>query len=231
MAEKDVAATGAFERTRSPGFPIIPLYDAIAKADVFYKADKGAAATTETLAHHWGSSIKSSAFLQWVASLKKFGLLEEVDGAGRQLKLTRLAQDIVLLPDGEPKRATAIKRAALSPKAFRELWDAHGTSLPSDHNLRHQLVTASGYKPDSAADLIRQYKRTVGFAKLTDADKDGETAVDAARPSGNAVLNGGGGTPPAAQPSAAPSVGDFVQWESQGAVQFQDAAAGDRCYS
>jgi hypothetical protein len=165
------------DRQRSPGYPTIPLEDAIAKARIFYLADKGSAATPEVLAHHWKSSTKSSAFLQWMPSLKRFGLLDELPGKVRQLKLTKLAMDILLLPEGDAQRLEAIKQSALMPVPFRELWEQHGINLPSNQNLQHYLVTTKNFRPDAATDLIRQYKRTIEFAKLSEGDKIGEGDV------------------------------------------------------
>ena len=159
------------DRKRSPLYPSIGLEEAVEKARTLYEQDKGAAGTLDVLAEHWGTTTKSSSFLQGVASLKRYGLLVELPGTPRKLKLSKDALDIVLLPETDHRHVSALKRAAVAPQAFRELWNEHGSDLPSDQNLRHHLITAKNFLPAAAADLIKQYKKTITYAGLEKGDK------------------------------------------------------------
>src|SRR2546427_9092783 len=78
-------------RTRSPGYPSIPLRTAIEKAVAIYAHEKKNPAHMDALAADLGLNAKSSSFLLAVSALKKYGLLEEVEGGkgGRRLKLTQ----------------------------------------------------------------------------------------------------------------------------------------------
>ncbi len=188
------------DRKRSPNYPSISLQTAVAKIAKLYKEDKGTAGTPEVLAAHWDTTVKSSSFLQTVASLKKYGLIFELDGAPTaKLKLTKTALDIVMLPGDDPKHEETLKRAALTPKLFKKLWDDHGLNLPSDENLTHELVTSQGFLADAAADAIKQYRRNLAFAKLGNYDK---------------IPDNGQQKPI--------KIGDFIQWRSQNVDQFKE---------
>src|SRR4051812_39235390 len=124
---------------RSPAYPSIALGDAVQKVKDLYKKDKGASGGLDVLAKHWETTAKSSGFLQTVGTLKRYGLLDELEGKPRRFKLSKLSLDIVILPPTDPKHIAALKRAAVAPVAFKELWDQYKTDLPSDENLQHYL--------------------------------------------------------------------------------------------
>lgn len=207
MTETAAPELDPADRKRSPAYPTIDLGAAIEKARKLYTEDKGSPASPEVIAGHWKSKTSSSAFMQWLASLKRFNLLVEVGkpGSSRQWKVSPQAVDIFLLPDEDPKRVQRVKELALAPKPHQELWAEYGVTLPSDAKLLHQLVTTRGFKPNSAKELITQYRKTLAFAGLTEADKVVEQRQDPA-PNGD--------SPPAF------GVGDFVQWESAGALRL-----------
>lgn len=155
---------------RSPSYPALALEDALLKVNTIYKEDRANPATPEVIAQHLGTTPKSSAFLQTLAALQRFGLLEEIEGKPRRLKLTKDAVDLYLLPSDDPRRSQLTRAAALRPKVFAELWELHGTDLPSDANLRYSLITERGFLDNAADDLIKKYKKTIAFAGLGKGD-------------------------------------------------------------
>jgi len=165
-------------KKRSPAYPSIPLSEAIEKVRAIYRADKGAPGTMEVIASHLESSPKSSGFLQAVSSIVRYGLMDDLEGKPRRLKVSKSAIDIILLPDTDPRRIEAIQQAALAPKPFMELWSQFGIDHPSDQNLQHELVQNRKFQPDTASDLIEQYKKTIQFAKLGIDDKIDESKDD-----------------------------------------------------
>jgi len=187
------------ERKRSPNYPSASLRVAVEKIRVLYKEDKGAATAPEIMAKHWNTSIKSSSFLQTVGALRKYGLITDIDGPTKKMKLTNTAMEIVMLPEADPKHVAALKRAALKPKLFNDLWSQYGPNLPSDDTLAHELVSAQNFLVDTAIDVIKQYKKNIEFAKLSDSDKMS-----------------------AGDEESRPKIGDFIQWESQGMLQFPE---------
>jgi hypothetical protein len=159
------------DRRRSPNYPSISLREAVDKIKVLYKEDRGAATAPEIMAKHWATTVKSSSFLQTVGTLKKYGLIFEIEGLPRKMKLTKTALEIVMLPESDPRYIAAIKQAALKPKLFSDLWTQYGPDLPSEDTLAHELVSAHHFLVDAATDAIKQYKRNIEFAKLSESDK------------------------------------------------------------
>lgn len=207
-------------RFRSPPFPYVGLGKAVSKAEQLYGAVRHHAAAVATAAKAWETGAKSSATLQSAAALIQYGLLEdEGSGDSRKLKLTPLALKIVM--DKRPisaERTAALKEAALSPKIFDELYDRFGTADGIDDDLLVYALTAervqqnkAPYSEESAADVLRVYRDSLDYAGLTESDKDSDV--------GPTQL------PPAAEasPDRIPAkVGDFVQWVSNGVVQFAE---------
>jgi hypothetical protein len=164
---------------RSPSFPAINLETAIRRARELYERERQHPTHVETIVHHWGYKGMTGPANLSVAALKKFGLLtDEGKGAERRGRLTHLAVEIIANPD-HAARAEAIKQAALTPTAHRELWDRYGNELPSDANLRWELVRQRGFTEGGAEDFIRGYKQTVAFAQLEASDRSPRTANDA----------------------------------------------------
>jgi hypothetical protein len=159
-------------RVRSPNYPAINLEEAIKKATEFYNYEKRNSANVEIAMKHWGFKPTSSGGMVTLAALNSFGLLSD-SGAGKQRKvqLTELALKIILDERSQSvEREAAIKQAALMPKIHASLWNKYHTSLPSDENLRHELVMERKFNPNAASGFIGEYKDTIQFAKLVDSD-------------------------------------------------------------
>lgn len=169
----------AVKKGRSPSYPGIPLETAIERARLVWDKEKGHPAPPEAVLGHWGYSVKSSNGLITLAALKKFGLLEDEGvGSDRSVRLSGLAQDIILSPNpGE-----SIRRSALTPSIHRELWEQYRGELPSDANLRYELIRKRSFTEAGAEEFIRQFRKTVSFAGLSPSDavvpEDGEAASE-----------------------------------------------------
>jgi hypothetical protein len=162
-------------RTRhvSPSYPFLSLGEAIEKAEILYKHDKRNVFSWDVAVTHWGYKLTTSNGRLSVAALKKFGLLEDVGGGkSGQHRLSRLALDIILLNDQEhaEERRKAIQGAALRPTLHAELWDRWGPDLPSDATMRATLIREWDFNDSYVAGFIRNYRRTLEFAKLTGPD-------------------------------------------------------------
>jgi hypothetical protein len=205
MSDSDVALTSRPKKTRSPAYPAIDLATALKRADVFFQHERRNPAPFSVAVQHWGTTEKSSTALLTAAAMKAFGLMAEGDGTpDRRLQLTELALRILLdkRPDST-ERAEAIKRAALMPRMHQILWDKYGNELPSDANIEHELVWEWKFNENSVTDFLKEYKATVAFAKLGESDK----------------LSGAGSDNREKVEQLA-TVGDYVQWESAGVLQF-----------
>ena len=153
-------------KTRSPNFPFIPLEQAIERARVVWTEENRHAAAPETIVGHWKYGPKSSGGKQTIAALRHFGLLE---GRG-QVRLTELAHTILFSEVGTPEWLKQIREAALNPAIHREVWTKYDGKLPSDQNLTYYLVVERGFAESGAADLIRELRTTLEFARLLDGE-------------------------------------------------------------
>jgi hypothetical protein len=159
-------------RVRSPAYPAFDLKAAIDKANTIYAHEKRAAAPVGVVTKHCGLDIKSSGALRLIAALKQFGLaVEQGSGEDREVKLSDTALDIVLAPSpDDAKRIGAIKRAALSPKIHKHLWDYYNGELPSDGNIRAYLLREMEFNDAKVDRFIKEFRSTIAFAKLTGTD-------------------------------------------------------------
>lgn len=58
----------------------------------------------------------------------------------------------------------------MRPTIHRELWDQFQGSLPSDDNLRYSLKIDKHFTDSGANAFIREFRRTIEFAKLAQSD-------------------------------------------------------------
>ena len=165
---------------RSPSYPDIDLANSIEKTDTLWQKEGRNFAPVTAIHDHWGFKANTGPALRAVAALGKFGLLVyEGRGDNRQAKLTDLALTIVLDErEHSAERLAAIQKAALSPPIHSILWEKYQGNLPSDETLRFFLQKDYKFLPNAAAALIAEFRSTIEFAKLQDADKitpkDGE---------------------------------------------------------
>lgn len=201
MSDMDDSSTE--RKHRSPAYPFVSLRKAVDRARELYRHERRHAAPVAAVAGHWGYGGKSSGALQTVSALKQFGLLaEEGGGAERKVKLTDRALKIILDEvSNSAERHEALKAAARSPKLYSEMLSRWGIDLPSDETIRTFLRLDKRYNDDVLNSVIRCFRDTLDFAKLSTSDTLEE-------PDGDDDSHG------------APAVGDFVQWTSQGAWQF-----------
>lgn len=192
------AATETTKRSvhRSPNFPGMSLSDAIAKVRALYGHVKRYPTSTTVIMEHlgYGKNVSGAAG-RGLSALRQYGLLEEV---GDDLKVSDVAFHILTLSEQAPQRVEAIRKAAQKPQIFRDVLSAFPEGLPSDATLSDWLITRKKFNPTSVPAFIRSFKATISFAKLAPDEYND-------------------GTPP----PLAIAVGDYVQWESQGVVQFE----------
>jgi hypothetical protein len=195
------------KRVRSPKFPFIDLQVAIQRAETFYQSEKRNSANISVAMQSWGYKDESSGGFQTISTLKEFDLMEDSgSGEARRVKLTDRALRIILdKREGSAEREQLIREAALLPKTYSALWQRYEGELPSDSNLRHYLLFdyETPFNENSVDEFIANFRATVTFAKLIGSGtiSPGHEDTDQEKP-------------------IRPKVGDFVQWESQGVLQF-----------
>jgi hypothetical protein len=171
---------------RSPAYPFISLRRALERARKFYSEQRQHAAPLSAAVALWDFGAKSSGGLQTISALKQFGLLAENEvNNTRQVKLTDSALRVIQDErDVSPEREAAIKRLALLPKVYSEMWTKWGAQLPADATVKFFLVNEKKYNEAAFPDLFSAYKDTVEFAKLGESDKDGSEVGEQHTPQG-----------------------------------------------
>ena len=206
MAEQNNNNT-AGRGLRSPGYPAVTLEKALERARLLKDYSPGRKAIpVDTALAQWKYSPGSGAGLQLLASLKKLGLLTDSGKKDqRVVQLTNLAWKVLTdpRPDSKERRA-AIKKAATEPTIHREILDRWPHGLPDDTTMHVWLVQEKAFNEKAVKGFLSKLRATFEYAKL---DSEPHTGT-----------NNGDETDHLSQPK----VGDFVQWTSQGAAQFQE---------
>lgn len=199
---------------RGPAYPSIPLGDAVEIAARLHRFAGGAqpvavhtALTDERLLD---STPTSSSGLKKIAALKYFGLTEEVTGGtAKQIRITERARRILFDDPGSPARRVALRNAALEPKHYRLCWQEWGAELPNAGAMRTHLLLERGFVESTVDGFIKDYKASITYAGLLDGGSLVEPEDGIESPN-----EGDPGTPFV-------SIGDYIQWKSQGILQFR----------
>ena len=152
-------------KQRSPNCPQISFAEAIEKGRKVYQAEHTHPAAKEVVAKDLGYSGLNGRSLTLIGALRQYCILE---GSGDALRVTKDAIAYFELDDG-PEKTAAMRRMALAPDLFTELSKTHTHSLPSDGNLRHELVN-KGFTSKAADDVIKVYRANVQLAKREEGD-------------------------------------------------------------
>ncbi len=162
-------------RKKSPRAPTIPLDEAIERVMKAYDKERLHPAPTDVVAQNLGyKGASSGSALSAMASLRYYGLLERPsDGL---LAVTKDVEALKFAPEDSLKRSLVLgflRRPAL----FAELLEKYSTGLPSDANLKYDLIQR-GFLPASASDVVSVFRRSADFARYFDnggVDLPGET--------------------------------------------------------
>ena len=191
-------------RHRSPNYPGVGLRAAVGKIEALYKADGLAASPKASALKLMGYEKFHSEAARTLSALKSFGLIEET---ADRLKLTQRGIEIVARPNGDPIKEKAIKQAAVSPDIYQLVMEEYrSTGLPSDASLKSDLITVRKFNRSAVDGFVQDFRDTLEFSGLSDLKVlDSKQSQD--EKGGQTVL---------------PQIGDHVQWESGGQIQFQE---------
>jgi hypothetical protein len=190
-------------RHRSPNYPGISLKTAVSKIGDWYKADGLVASPRDAALKNMGYEKFTGDAGRVLSALRSFGLVQEADG---RIKMTQRGIDIIVRPEGDQKRTSALKEAALSPDIYKKLAKEYPNGLPSDTTLKSELIAAKGFNPKSVSEFIKDFKATLAFAGLSTfgvLESEQEEQEDES-------------------PGPEVKVGSLVQWTSQGVDQFPE---------
>jgi hypothetical protein len=155
---------------RSPNCPQITFAEAIEKGRKVYDKEHTHPAAKQVVAGDLGYSGMNGRSLSLIGALRQYGILE---GSGDALRVTKDAVAYFEMDDG-PEKQQAIQNMLFAPALFAELWELSKDKLPSDGNLRHQLI-GKGFLPKSADEVIATFRANLALAgKVESAYDEGE---------------------------------------------------------
>jgi hypothetical protein len=155
------------------------LRAAIEKARAIWEKERRHPAPVASVYRHLGYSGRTGPSLTALASLKRYGLL--ADAGPGLVRLSDMAVSIILAPTADhPDRVEAIRKAALLPSVFTNLWAQYGEGggqLASDDTMKYYLVKDLNFTEEAAVAVIRHFRDTVEFAQLSSVveSEDGES--------------------------------------------------------
>jgi hypothetical protein len=152
------------KRWRNPEYPSIGLRTAVQLARKIWEKEKRNQMSVEVGFKHMGFASRSGPTLRAVAALKKFGLLVQ-PSLGR-VQLSDEGVQVIVRPTEDALRLEVLQRMAQRPEIFRELLRRFTDGLPSDQNLRTELVAGLHFSDEAAATLIAVLKETMEFVAL-----------------------------------------------------------------
>jgi hypothetical protein len=151
-------------RKKSPRAPSIPLEEALEKALRVYEKEKRYPAPTEVVAQDMGyKSANNGAALSALASLRYFGLLEKPEDG--KLAVSKDVENYQYAPDPKIKSELLLKWLR-TPAIFADLLDRYPGGLPSDANLRFDLINR-GFSPAAGDSAVSVFRRSAEFAGYT----------------------------------------------------------------
>ena len=154
-------------RKKSPRAPSIALDEAIERVMKAYDKERLHPAPTDVVAQNIGyKGASSGTALSALASLRYFGLLERPrDGL---LAVTKEVEALRFAPDERLKRSLLLEFLR-RPVLFAELLEKYSTGLPSDGNLKYDLIQR-GFLPATAGDVVSVFRRSVEFSGYFDSN-------------------------------------------------------------
>ena len=197
---------------RSPSYPSMSLAEAIAsvrKIEAVYRTNVVDRAQAARLIGYTSISGPSNMAL---ASLAAFGLLERA-GKG-ETRVTSRAKSL-LYPDTAEEQDTAFRAAAMEPPLYCELAERFsGVAVPPEDGVVAYL-NKQGFNPSAIRPAARAYLQTMRQLE----ERRGSESHGHTPPSAQTSL------PPRSNPATrefgGATVGDLIQWESDGALRLE----------
>jgi len=160
---------------RSPNYPQLSLPEALKKAQVLYLDIHTRKATSQKIAERLGYKSLNGRSLGVLSALKKYGLLS---GKGDELGLTHDAVIIFERPDEHPEKQAAIRKAALSPPLFTDIYSHFKGQVPGIADLRVYL-SQMGFSKTALDEITENYAETFRIVSPQDGEYTvGDTSSD-----------------------------------------------------
>ena len=142
---------------RSPNYPAIDLASALASIEKAFKAENRNKMSRLVLAKHLGYNSLNGRSLGQIGAVRAYGL---IDGRGEELRISDDAVTALMAPGGSAERKAALERLAVEPALFKQLRSDFPDTLPSEENIKFQLVKR-GFTADAAGKAAKNYLKTM----------------------------------------------------------------------
>lgn len=150
-------------RKKSPRAPTMALPDALDRVEKIYAQEGRHATPTDIVAQALGyKSAGNGSAAQAIASLRYYGLLERPKEG--HLAVSKDYESYKYSPDETQKQAFLIGWLR-TPPIFSTLLDKYDGRLPSDANIRYDLISM-GFIPAGADAYVSAFRRSVEFARF-----------------------------------------------------------------
>lgn len=194
---------------RSPSYPSMSLEDAIEAVAKIEKDYRSSPVDRGNGAKLIGYSSMSGPAAKALAALASFGLVERA-GKG-MMRVTALARTI-LHPNDDNERSAALLEAAMLPRLFQDIRSRFpDIPIPPENGVRTYLER-EGFNNSAVGPAAKAFLETMRYIEQERASEShGNQSSDETNsevPGDGTAIFGGA------------RVGDLVQWESQGALQF-----------
>lgn len=137
------------------------LEEAIDRVQKAYDRDRLHPAPTDVVAQHLGyKGASNGAALSALASIRYFGLVDRPREGF--LAVTKDFEHFKFAPDDQQRRRLLVGFLR-KPPLYSELLDKYASGLPSDANLRFELIQR-GFSPVSAEATLIAFRRSVDYA-------------------------------------------------------------------
>lgn len=146
-------------RIRSPGYPSIPLSEAIELTRKIYEQNRHNPADREAAACDMGYRGVTGQSAKMLADLAHFGLVERAGKGG--VSVTQLAARI-LHPHNPQEKKEALLEAAYNPELFSEIQENWPDGFVSENSLKTYLMR-KGFATVAVQPALKAYQETYGF--------------------------------------------------------------------
>lgn len=137
------------------------LEEAVDRVQRVYERERLHPAPTDVVAQHLGyKGANNGSALQALASIRYFGLVERPkDG---YMAVSKDFERFQYAPDERQKRALLIGFLR-TPPLYADLLDKYESALPSDANLKFELIER-GFSPVAAETALSSFRKSVDYA-------------------------------------------------------------------
>jgi len=152
-----------FVRKKNPRAPSMALDEAIARVQKAYDKEQLRAAPTDAVAQSLGyKGANNGSALSALASLRYYGLMERSkDG---HLAVSKEFERFKLAPTA-PQRRAALIGFLTKPQLYAQLLEKYEGGLPSDADLRAELIQR-GFNAASAESALATFRRSTDFVGM-----------------------------------------------------------------